>query len=152
MAKKQMVPDKVWDLYKRIVNDFIDADAGKQPIIWKRYINQPLPFGEDSGEQYEDVPLDVLVGYNSFKTWPSNLATVSGELDNINAVIWVSARLLGELGYLNPQGYWDFERSYDRFILNGITYKASGDTQVSQAKDEALLFMVVLKREEENIN
>lgn len=151
MAKKQMIPDKIWDRYKQIVNDFIDTDTGKQPIIWKRYINQPLPFGEDSGEQYLDVALDVLVGYNSFKTWPSNQATISGELDNSNLAIWVSARLLRELGYLNPQGYWDFDRSHDRFIINGITYKSSGDTQVSQAKDEALLFMVVLKREEENI-
>lgn len=150
MAKKQLIPDKVWDRYKNIVNDFIDTDVGKQPITWKRYIDQPLPFGEDSGEQYESVTLDVLIGYNHFKTWPSNPATVSGELDNSNMAIWVSARLLMELGYLNSEGYWDFHRSYDRFIINGITYKSSGDTQVAQAKDEALLFMVVLKREEEN--
>lgn len=149
MAKRQLIPDKVWDNYKKIINDFIDEDVGKQKITWKRYINQPLLFGEDSGEKYIDVDLDVLVGYNSFRTWPINRVTVSGELDNQNLAIWVSARLLRELGYLNSNDYWDFDRSYDRFIINGIVYKSSGDTQVSQAKDESLLFMVVLKREED---
>lgn len=148
MAKTQLIPDRVWNRYKQIVNDFIDTDVGKQIITWRRYIDQPLPFGEDSGQQYEDVKIKVLIGYNHFKTWPSNLDTVSGELDKINLAIWVSARLLGEYGYLNENGYWDFNRSYDRFIVNGIEYKAAGDTQVAQAKDEALLFMVVLKREE----
>lgn len=150
MSKKLFVPDKVWDTYKRIVNDFIDNDAGKQQILWKRYIDQPLPFGEDSGKKYMDVSLEVLVGYNSFRTWPINQSTISGELDNQNVAIWVSARLLKENGYLNNQGYWEFNRSLDRFVINGIVYKSAGDTQVSQAKNEALLFMVVLKREEDN--
>lgn len=144
-----IIPDSVWKLYKDIVSNFIDNDAGKQQIIWKRYITQPLPFGEDFGESYESIPLDVLVGYNSFRTWPVNLATTSGELDNQNLAIWVSANLLKNRGFLNSNGYWEFNRSYDRFIINGIEYKSSGDTQVAQAKDEALLFMVVLKREEE---
>lgn len=150
MSKKQLIPDSVWDNYKKIVNDFIDTDVGKQPILWKRYINQPLPYGEDSGKEYEDISLDVLVGYNSFRTWPINVNSISGELDNQNIAIWVSARLLREKGYLNQFGYWDFNRSQDRFVINGIVYKSSGDTQVSQAKDEALLFMVILKREEDN--
>lgn len=148
MSKKQFIPDKVWDYYKKIVNDFIDTDVGKQSIIWRRHINQPLIYGEDSGDVYDDIPLNVLIQYNSFRTWPTNQATTSGELDNQNMAILVSARLLGDLGYLNSDGYWDFNQSEDRFIIKGITYKSSGDTQVSQAKDEALLFMVILKREE----
>lgn len=150
MAKKQLIPDKVWSAYKNIVNDFIDADAGKQPIIWKKYVNQPLPYGEDSGMVYLDIPLDVLIGYNSYRTWPINKATVSGEVDNQNMAIWVSARLLRELGYLDAGGYFNFDRSYDRFVINGIVYKSSGDTQVAQAGNEALLFMIVLKREDDN--
>lgn len=144
-----IIPDSVWKLYKNIVSDFVDNDAGKQPIVWKRYITQPLPFGEDSGENYESIPLDVLISYNDFRTWPINKAYVSGELDNQNLSIFVSANLLRNRGFLNSNGYWKFNRSYDRFIINGIEYKSSGDTQVAQAKDEALLFMVVLKREEE---
>lgn len=147
--KKSLISNKVWDHYKNIINDFIDTDTGKQKIIWKKYIDIPLQYGEDSGQDYIDIPLEVLVGYNSFRTWPINLATVSGELDNQNLAIYISGRLLKELGYTNEHGYWDFNRSQDRFILNGITYKSSGDTQVSQAKDEPLLFQVILKREEE---
>ena len=52
-----------------------------------------------------------------------------------------------QLGHLTPEGYWDFNWSEDRFVINGITYKPSGDTQVAQAKDEALVFMVILKRD-----
>lgn len=146
---KKIIPDSVWDHYKSIVSDFIDNDAGKQPIVWKRYSSNLLPYGEDSGETYDNIPLDVLVGYNSFRTWPINRATTSGELDAQNLAIWVSAKLLRYRGFLNESGYWEFNRSLDRFIINGIEYKSSGDTQVAQAKDEALLFMVVLKREEE---
>lgn len=146
---KKIIPDSVWAHYKNIVSDFIDNDAGKQPIVWKRYNSNILPYGEDSGETYDNIPLDVLVGYNSFRTWPINRATTSGELDSQNLAIWVSAKLLKSRGFLNSNGYWEFNRSLDRFIINGIEYKSSGDTQVAQAKDEALLFMVVLKREEE---
>lgn len=145
---KSIIPDSVWDHYKNIVSNFIDNDAGKQKITWKRYINQPLPFGEDSGEKYEDIPLEVLIGYNTFRTWPINLATTTGELDSQNLAIWVSAKLLRNKGVLNSEGYWDFNRSEDRFIINGIEYKAAGDTQAAQAKNDALLFMVTLKREE----
>lgn len=146
---KSIIPDSVWDNYKKIVSNFIDNDAGKQQITWKRYIEQPLPFGEDSEGVYDTIPLDVLIGYNSFRTWPINKATASGELDNQNLAIWVSANLLRNRGLLNQSGYWEFNRDYDRFIINGIAYKSSGDTQVAQAKNESLLFMVVLKREEE---
>lgn len=146
---KKIIPDSVWTHYKNIVSDFIDNDAGKQPIVWKRYNSNLLLYGEDSGETYDNIPLDVLVGYNSFRTWPINRATTSGELDSQNLAIWVSAKLLKSRGFLNSSGYWEFNRSLDRFIINGIEYKSSGDTQVAQAKDEALLFMVVLKREEE---
>nr|DAJ84832.1 MAG TPA: hypothetical protein [Caudoviricetes sp.] len=149
--KNSIIPDKVWDHYKKIINDFIDVDAGKQLITWKRYINIPLPYGEDSGSKYEDISLNVLIGYNSFRTWPINQATVSGELDNQNMAIYVSARLIRELGYADQYGYWQFDRSLDRFIVNGIVYKSSGDTQVAQAKDDPLLFQVILKRDEDNL-
>ena len=150
MAKKQLIPDSVWSVYKKVINDFVEVDAGKQPILWRKYVNQPLPFGEDSGQQYMDITIDVLVGYNSYRTWPINKGTTTGELDNQNMAIYISARVLSEIGQLTPEGYMDFDRANDRFKIQGITYKSSGDTMVSQAKDEALLFMVVLKREEED--
>jgi len=139
----------MWGRYKKIVVDFLDSDVGKKVIIWKKAITTPSQFGEDSPNTfYPDIQLEVLVGDNFFRTWPINRATLSGELDNQNCSIWVSAKKLLELGYLNSNGYWAFDKTLDRFIIDGITYKTSGDTETAQAKDTSLLFMVVLKREE----
>lgn len=136
-----------WDDYKNIVNNFIDNDSGKQPFMWLRKINQMLPFGEDSGTLYQPIHMEGLFQYNYIKTWPSNYPTLSGDLSEIDIVLYISARLLSGNGYLNDLGYWDFNWTEDRFYLNGKIYKPSGDTQTAQARDEALLFFIVLKRE-----
>lgn len=142
------IPDSAWQKFSTILTDFLD-ESGKKVITWKRAINQPMAFGEDSDEAfYPDILLEVLVGGNYARQWPINKGTISGELDNQNCTLWVSSNKLLELGYLNADGYWDFDRTLDRFIIDGITYKTSGDTTLAQAKDKTLLFMVVLKREE----
>lgn len=150
MAKTQRMSDAAWDKYKTIVSDFIDVDAGREPIIWKRFNNQPTEFGEDTNRSFLDVTLEVLVSYNYFRTWPLNKGTVSGEIDNESTTIWVSARLLRELNYLDANNYWIMDGANDRFIIRGKVYKASGDTELAQAKNEPLLYMVILKREEKN--
>ena len=76
-----------------------------------------------------------------------NKATISGELDDENLSILISKSYIEQIGYLTPEGYWDFNWEQDRFVINGITYKPSGDTQTAQAKDEALVFMIILKRD-----
>ena len=142
------IPDSAWQKFSTILTDFLD-ESGKKVITWKRAITQPMAFGEDSDEAfYPDILLEVLVGGNYARQWPINKGTISGELDNQNCTLWVSSNKLLELGYLNADGYWDFDRTLDRFIIDGITYKTSGDTTLAQAKDKTLLFMVVLKREE----
>ena len=148
MVKVSRVPTKEWDKYKSIINDFIDEDAGKQPFVWLRKINQPLAYGEDGGIRYLPVILEGLFQYNYIRTWPANKSTLSGELEGENMVLYISARMLRENGYVNEFGYPDLNWSEDRFLLNGKIYKPEGDTQVAQAKDEALLFFIILKREE----
>lgn len=140
--------DLDWATYKNIINDFIDLDAGKQPFLWLRNINQPSAYGEDSDAAYSPVQLDGLFQYNYIRTWPSAKETLTGELDTGNTVLYISANLLRINRFLNQYGYWDYNWSEDRFILNGKVYKPSGDTQVAQAKDEALLFFVILQRED----
>ena len=49
--------------------------------------------------------------------------------------------------YLDRNGYFTFNWSEDRFIINGIPYKPDGDTEVAQAKDEAIVFQIILKRD-----
>lgn len=147
MARRRKVKLSTWDRYKRIVNNFVEEDAGKQSVLWLKRFDQMLSFGEDSGDGYDVRDLEVLVQYNYIRTWPSLKDTVTGELDGINIVIYITGRYLSERGYLTPEGYWDFDWVQDRFIINGKVYSPAGDTQVAQARDEALLFFVVLKRE-----
>lgn len=137
-----------WDRYKQIIEDFIDEDAGKQNFLWLRKVNLPAPYGEDSTVDYTPISLAGLFHYNYVKTWPSARASTSGELENGNLVLYISARAIKEAGYLNQYGYWDFNWVEDRFILNGKVYKPGGDTQVAQAKDKALLFFLILQRED----
>lgn len=145
---KVRIPDNVWNLYKAIVNDFLDTDAGKQSFLWLKHINQLSLFGEDNNTKYIPVRLEGLFQYNFIKTWPANHHTLSGELEGENMVLYISARYLESNGYLDKYGYFNFNWSEDRFVLNGKVYKPDGDTQVAQAKDEALLFFIILKREE----
>lgn len=153
LRRIRRVSDKSWDNYKNIINDFIDNDAGRQKFLWLKKINQPSPFGEDSPVFYEPIQLEGLFQYNFIKAWPNQLLRISEEIDEGNQVLYISSRLLGEHGFLNEYGYWDYNWSEDRFILNGKILKPSGDTQVAQAKDEPLLFYVILKRlETEEIN
>lgn len=148
MPRKSRVPQVDWDNYKQIIEDFIEEDAGKQPFVWLKKLNMMSSFGEDSSSKYEPIVLNGLFHYNYVKTWPSARSSISGELENGNLVLYISARSIEEAGYMNRFGYWDFNWVEDRFILNGKVYKPSGDTQVAQAKDKALLFFIILQRED----
>lgn len=145
------VSNKVWNKYKNIVSKFLDNDAGRQKIIWAHYPNQLIPFGEDSKPNYLLRVIEALCYYNAFRNWPINRDTVTGELDEENLSIIISSKYLKDHGYLNSHGYFDFNWSSDRFVINGIVYKPAGDTQVAQAKDEALAFLVILKRDIDTI-
>jgi hypothetical protein len=142
------IPTKVWTLYKNIINEFMASDVAKHPITWAK-ANIPYIYGEDSGITYKKVDLYGLINYNAYRTWPINIGTSSGELDGENMAILITSKVLSEAGYLDSNGYWDLDSANDRFVINGKIYKSSGDTQVAQADSEALIFMLILKREEE---
>ena len=139
--------DKFWSKYKKIVSNFLDNDAGKQKITWAHRLDQLNPFGEDSTPVYDLIELDVLCYYNAFRNWPINRATATGELDEENLSIIVSKSYLDSIGYLNNEGYFDLDWVSDRFVINGIVYRPDGDTQIAQAKDEAIAFLIILKRD-----
>lgn len=142
-----MVKNHSWNRYKKIITDFLDWDAGRQTITWAKHVNQYLNYAEDDSPRYYNIPIEALCYYNAFRNWPINKATVSGELDDENLSILISKNYIEQIGYLNQEGYWNFNWSEDRFVINGIVYRPSGDIQVSQAKDEALVFLVILKRD-----
>ena len=66
--------------------------------------------------------LQALINYNAFRTWPLNVGTPSGELDEINCAMLVSQKQLVEKGFTNNKGYWTFDAALDRFIINGELY------------------------------
>lgn len=142
-----MVKNHSWNRYKKIITDFLDLDAGRQTITWAKHVNQYLDHAEDDSPRYYNISIEALCYYNAFRDWPINKATVPGELDDENLSILISKNYIEQIGYLNQEGYWNFNWSEDRFVINGLVYKPSGDTQVSQAKDEALVFLVILKRD-----
>jgi hypothetical protein len=141
-----------WQKYKQIISDFMDSDASRKPIQYLKRIALPNLFGEDSGDTYIEKELLVLIQDNSYRTWPLNPTSISGELDNQNVAIWVSKTYLEKEGLINEAGYFDIDVSEDRFRIDGIIYKPSGDTAVSQASDETLLFMIILKRDKDDSN
>lgn len=145
------VTNKAWDKYKKIISGFMDNDAARQEIIWAKHLDLMPRFGEDSGVTYYGILIEALCYYNAFRNWPINTETVTGETDEENLSILISKAYLEANGYLNPRGYFDFDWVQDRFIINGIPYKPSGDTQVAQAKDEALVFMIILKRDRDTV-
>jgi hypothetical protein len=110
-----------------------------------------LTHGEDYIPKYFKRPIEALCYYNAFRNWPINKATIAGELDDENLSIMISKQYIESHGYLNDNGYFDFNWVEDRFIINGIPYRPTGDTQVSQAKDEALVFLIILKRDKDSV-
>ena len=144
-TRSRYVRNRDWDRYKHIVQKFLEDDSGRQTVAWCRNIDQPLFMGEDVKPKYELVLIEVLCYYNAFRNWPINKATVAGELDEENLVILIPKSSI--VDYLNPMGYLNFNWSEDRFIINGITYKPDGDTDVAQAKDEAIVFQIIISRD-----
>lgn len=153
---KHLVSNRSWDRYKKHIKKFLDNDAARQTIIWARHVDQLLSHGEDSKPWYKKIEIEALCFYNAFRNWPLNNPSVSGETDEENLSILVSRDYIANLDggkYFTPtpgsdtDGYWNFNWTEDRFQINGQIYRPSGDTQLSQAKDEALVFMVILKRD-----
>ena len=143
-----MIPGVPWDLFKGIINQAHDL-FNKKIITWHRS-NQSLDLHNEDYENttFTDIFLEVLIDYNDFRKWPINVGTETGELDDQAIVILINLSYLDGLGYLNINGNFDFSASEDRFIIDGITYKAWGDTPVSQAYDQPLLEQIILVREE----
>ena len=118
--RSRYVKNVDWDRYKHVVQKFLEDDSGRQTIGWCRHIDQMLMMGEDKSPKYTLVLIEALCYYNAFRNWPINKATVSGELDDENLVILIPKSAVQK--YLNDEGYFQFNWSEDRFIINGIGY------------------------------
>ena len=144
-----MISNGMWQVYKNLINKVHD-DFNQDTITWKRFIRGKQRYGEDdiSHDNYTDINLLCLIAYNVFRTWPMTAKSVAGDLDKESIVVILNKKYLEDLGYLNTNSFFDMDPGKDKFIHHGLEYRASGETQVSQAKDEPLLFYIILSRQE----
>lgn len=148
-----MIGNNNWNIYKGIINRIHD-EFNQQEIIWRRFTYGLSRYGEGDNKNYVDVPLKCLLGYNDFRTWPITDTTLAGTLDKQNMYALINLKYLSELGYLSNQRdkYLDINLDHDYFIYQGQKWLFFGETPVAQAKDEPLLFQVILQIGETQTN
>jgi len=138
----------LWNKYKNAINGLAQALFHQEKLIWMRLIENMDVNAEGINKVFEPIELNCLVGYNDFRVWPMDKETASGAIDTQNMYIILNKKYLSDLGYLNEHEYFAFKPGKDYFILRGINYQDSGDTDVAQAAEEPLLFFLILKRME----
>jgi len=143
------VSNQEWQDYANIVNEFMQQDAALKEILWKRYTWGTDRWREDHDrENSNTIPLNCLLNYNYFRSWPITATSEAGENDRQSVQILFNKAYLASLGYLAPGGSFNFNPDKDTFFIDGKPYKAMGDTAASQAKSDDLLVSVIVKRED----
>jgi hypothetical protein len=136
-----------WARYKKIMRSAHNM-FNQDVLTWVRYVDTIVKFNEETTDNGEVIVLNVLCSYNYFRTWPLSKHDSQGELDNQNMAVMINREYLSELSYLTPQGYLKFDPGKDYFIHRGIKYKCEGDTFTSQAYNDPLHILLVMRREE----
>jgi hypothetical protein len=143
----KLVSDRDWDAYRSLMMDAHDTFHQKD-IVWKRATTDISIWGEDPTTPYVDVHIKGLLNDNYRRSWPITQATDAGKLDRESTQLLLNKDYLRNNGWLNNDGYFDFKRDEDLFVIDGITYRPSGDTPTGQAHDDEVMFAIILKREE----
>jgi hypothetical protein len=138
-----------WDEYIESINEFHD-DAFQQIINWKRIVTNLSENGEDDVIRTENIELKGLFLYNYFRSWPNSKPDTTGETDQESCMLILNNQYLTDLGYVNGDNQFTFKPVEDRFVLNGLTYKASGESHAAQAGSKPIIHFIILKREELN--
>lgn len=143
-----VVSSSQWQRYKNIINKVHD-DFNQKIAIWHRFTRRLPRYGEDSmgSASYTDIELKVLISFNAYRVWPLTKETPAGLIDQESLIMILNIEYLRENGYLNEAGFFNMDPGMDRFTISGVKYKPTGETEVSQAGDEALLFYMVLARD-----
>jgi hypothetical protein len=82
------------------------------------------------------------------RSWPITVPAESGAIDRQSIQMIFLKKEISDLGLLTTGGYMKMDTERDRFIMDGIIYKAVGDTFVSQIGNTDLLISIIVKREE----
>lgn len=138
------IPDNIWDKYKDIINN-VHSDFNQDSLTLFKKVKAFDRFKEGEAT-YNEITLKCLVQYNIFRTWPMTDETDAGALDQESIAIYLNNKYLKDNGYLTVEGNLDFDPGNDYFIFQGQKYRSSGETPVSQAKNEPLFTLLILKR------
>lgn len=137
-----------WAKYKSIINDF-HHDAFQDEVKWYRVKDVISRNGEDESGYENPITLKGLMNYNYFRTWPLTGYSITGEVDKQSTVLILNVAYLSSLGYIdNTTKKLIYRQDKDVIVHRGDYYIPTGDTFVSQAGDEPLLFILILKRQE----
>ena len=137
-----------WKKYIDLMNDWHD-DTFQQTVEWRKSLTLSKNGEDNNWGRHDSVILKGLIHYNYFRSWPMSQSTDTGEIDKENCMIYFNLKYMRDQGLLTPVGdQFMFDPGVDRFIINGVMYKAMGDSQVGQAFDMPLWIFIICKREE----
>lgn len=142
------IPKKIWGRYKGIINQFQDDAFNDILQLYPQLDYIPI-HGEDEAELGPAIEFKCLFLYNYFRTWPIIGYTGTGEVDKQSVVALINLEYLRREhpDRIEPEsGRLIYKPDHDLFIHRNDKYMATGDSFVSQADDEPLLFMLILKR------
>jgi len=146
----EIVSDSEWTEYKRLFNEDFKDTFVKGVCIWRKQVANIDRHGEGNSEAlWEEKVLECLMDYNQFHKWPINATTASGELDRMNAFMYLNRSWLESEGLLTASGNFDFGSRYnDRFIIQDIVYKCFGETELAQEQVNPIWLGIILQRQE----
>lgn len=141
--------------YEALIDEALDvSNFSNKTLIWKRARTKGLNrFMEDTTEEVANINLPCLCNYNYMRSWPITGYAEIGETDRQSVQVILSTKIIIGVQdsynvYLaDADGNLLYNPAYDRFILEGIEYKASGDTPASQGFTRNLMFTFILTRE-----
>ncbi len=147
MTPGPIIPNSAWNDVKNAI-DSVHYDFNQDDITWFRSGGGIDRFGEDNAtERFTQINLKCLVQFNNTRVWPLTRFTESGSTDQQSELLWLNMTYLKGLGYINSSGFFSYQQDADYFVHKGIKYQPNGDTLVSQAKDQPMFFLIILKRE-----
>lgn len=144
-----LLTDAEWDDFKGTIFEAHET-FNNDILTWRRRLYFIDPYNEDPNTAgWDDIPLNVYLIGNYFRSWPITELQPYGDIDKESMGVLINRQYLENSGYINSYGKFNFSPGDDRFLWNGITHKCMGWVDVSQAKDEMLMVMLILVREEE---
>lgn len=136
-----------WDDFKSLMNDAHATFSGRM-LIWLKFGIKINRYQEDIDNIPSPTPIElsVLLNYNYRRGWPINVNSASGEDDDQSIQVLINKDYLRQNNFLTVDGNLDYDAGTDYFLLDGVKYKAFGDTPASQMLDDDVFITIIIRR------